>query len=172
MADDDIERQFRLMRTAPDQFLEEMNRLVAQRPDDARAYFARHQAWSRLGRSDLALADLDKSQALEDRFTVHDARGDLLRRLGRYYDAIDAYNRAEQMAPMEWRSGFGPFFRADCHARLGDEAGALADCDALPDDHWTPGMFGAPAGTKEEVAAELHRRAAAARGEREVGSLT
>lgn len=59
--------------------------------------------------------------------------------------------------------GFGPLFRADCHARLGDEAAALADCETMPDDHWTPGLFGTPVGTKQEVAAELRRRAAAAR---------
>ena len=116
-------------------------------------------------RLDLALADLEKSLTLEDHFVTHRARGNILRRLGRYAEAIDAYNRSEQIAPDEWTSGFGPLFRADCHARLGDEAAALADCDALPDDHWTPGMFGTPAGTDQEVAAELAAQAANARGQ-------
>jgi predicted RNA polymerase sigma factor len=67
---------------------------------------------------DLALADLNKSLTLEDHFATHRARGNILRRLGRYREAVDAYNRSEQMAPIEWSSGFGPLFRADCHAHL------------------------------------------------------
>jgi predicted RNA polymerase sigma factor len=166
MADDDIERQFRLRRTAPHQFLDAMNRLVGERPDDPNAYFARHQAWTRLDLLESALADLERSLALEDHYVTHGARGNVLRRLGRYREAVEAYNRAEEMATMEWKRGFGPLFRADCHARLGNEAAALADCDALPDDHWTPGIYGTPAGNKREVAAELRLRAAAARNAR------
>ena len=52
---------------------------------------------------------------------------------------------------------------ADCHARLGNLEAALADCAALRDDHWTPGVFGAPAGTKAEVTAEIRRLALALR---------
>ena len=159
MDDDDTYEQSRRWWKQPDQFLDAMNRRVAQNPDDATAYFARHQAWKRLERLDLALADLDTSLTLNDRFTAHEARGDVLRLMGRYHEAIEEYNRSEQMAPAEWERGFGPLFRADCYAQLGDEAAALADCDTLPDDHWTAGMFDAPAGSKEEVAAELRRRA-------------
>lgn len=164
--EDDIDRQFRLRRTDPERFLELMNQLVEQKPDDANAYFARHQAWSRLGLLDLALADLDKSLTLEDDYTTHEARGRMLHDLGRYAEAVDAYNRSERLDPTEWKGGFGPLFRADAHARVGNEAAALADCETLPEDHWTPGLFGAPEGTKQEVAEELRRRAAAARGKR------
>jgi tetratricopeptide (TPR) repeat protein len=157
---DDAYAEFRRLYNAPSQFLEATNQRVAEHPDDPNAYFARHQAWERLGQLDLALADIEKSLALEDHFTTHRARGGILRLMGRHRDAIDAYNRSEQMAPSEWKSGFGPLFRADCYARLGDEAAALADCNSLPDDHWAPGLFGAPAGNKKEVAAELRRRAA------------
>jgi tetratricopeptide (TPR) repeat protein len=160
---DDIDRQFNLRRTDPEKFLELTNQLVEQHPCDPHAYFVRHQAWSRLGQLDLALADLDKSLALKDRSNAHGARGRILHGLGRYQEAIDAYDRSEQLDPTQWKGGFGPLFRADCYARLGDEAAALADCDTMPDDHWTPGLFGAPAGNKQEVAAELRRRAAAAR---------
>ena len=45
IADDDFERQFELRRTDPAKFLELMNKLVERRPDDANAYFSRHQAW-------------------------------------------------------------------------------------------------------------------------------
>jgi tetratricopeptide (TPR) repeat protein len=159
----DIDYQFQLRRDDPEKFLELMNGLVEQRPDDPNAYFARHQAWSRLAQLDLALADLDKSLALEDHYVTHRARGRILHGLGRYREAIDAYDRSEELDPVRWQNGYCPVFRADCHAQLGDEAAALADCDTLPDGHWSPGLFGTPAGSKQEVAAELRRRAAAAR---------
>jgi tetratricopeptide (TPR) repeat protein len=163
---DDIDRQFYQLRKDPERFLELTNQLVEQHPDDANAYFARHQAWQCLGMSNFALADLDRSLALEDHYVTHRARGRVLRELGRYQDAIDAYDRSEQLDPEQWIGGFGPLFRADCHARLGDEPAALADCDTMPDDHWTPGFFGLPPGNKQEVADELRRRAAAARNAR------
>ena len=163
MSQEEIDYKFQFYRTDPQKFWELTNQRVEQHPDSSRAYFGRHQAWARLGRLDLALSDLDKSLDLEDHNGTHEARGNILRRLGRYREAIDAYNRAEQMDPIDWRGGFGPLYRADCHAQLGDEAAALADCATMPDDHWTPGMYDVPAGNKEEVAAELSRRAAAAR---------
>jgi tetratricopeptide (TPR) repeat protein len=163
---DDIDRQHRELWKDPERFLELTNQLVEQHPNDPNAYFARHQAWERLGLSNFALADLDRSLALEDHYATHTARGGLLHGLGRYQEAVDEYDRSEQMEPTQWKGGFGPLFRADCHARLGDEAAALADCESMPDDHWTPGLFGTPAGTKQEVADELRRRAAAARDKR------
>jgi len=102
--------------------------------------------------------------ALEDHYATHNARGDVLHALGRYQEAIESYKRSEALDPTQWIGGFGPLFRADCHARLSNEAAALADCDTMLDNHWTPGLFGTPAGTKQEVAAELRRRAAAAGG--------
>lgn len=146
LTQEEIDRQFQLWRTDPQKFWEVTNKRVEEHPDSPKAYFGRHQAWERLGWLDLALGDLDKSLSLEDHPVTHDARGKILRELGRYCEAIDAYNRSEQMDPDEWLGGFGPLFRADCHARLGDEAAALADCATLPDDHWKPGMFGLPLG--------------------------
>jgi tetratricopeptide (TPR) repeat protein len=160
---DDIDRQFRLLRTDPEKFLALTNKLVDQHPDDANAYFSRHSAWSHLDRPDLALADLDKSLALEDHFVTHRARGRLLHGMARYNEAIASLNRCERMEPESWPEALGPLIRADCHARLGNETAALADCGTLPDDHWTPGVFDLPAGDKQEVTAEIRRRAAAAR---------
>jgi tetratricopeptide (TPR) repeat protein len=161
---DDIDRQFHLLRTDPVKFLALTNKLVDQHPDDANAYFSRHSAWSHLDRPDLALADLDKSLALEDHYVTHRVRGGLLHGMGRHEEAIVSLDRSEQMEPERWLEAFGPLIRADCYANLGNEAAALADCATLPDDHWTPGLKGLPAGNKREVAAELRRRAAAARG--------
>ncbi|HTV90575.1 MAG TPA: tetratricopeptide repeat protein [Stellaceae bacterium] len=163
LSQEEIDRDFALYRTDPERFLEVTNERVERRPDSARAYFGRHQAWERLGCLDLALADLDKSLALGDHFVTQRAKGGVLHAMGRYCDAISCLDRSQLMAPAEWPDALGPLLRADCYAQLGDEAAALADCAALPDDHWTPGVFGLPAGNKQEVAAELRRRAAAAR---------
>jgi hypothetical protein len=51
-------------------------------------------------------------------------------------------------------------YQADCHSRLGNKPAALAACARLADDHWTPGLVGAPAGSKAEVIAEVQRRLA------------
>ncbi|MBV9826642.1 MAG: hypothetical protein JO001_13370 [Alphaproteobacteria bacterium] len=159
---DDIDRQFHLLRTDPQQFLALTNKLVEHYPTDRRAYFSRHWAWSHLDRADLALADLDRSLALEENFVVHRAKGRLLHRMEFYKKAIASLDRCEQMDPASWPEALGPLIRADCHAQLGNEAAALADCETLPDDHWTPGVFGLPAGNKQEVADELRRRATVA----------
>ena len=163
---DDIDRQFHLLRTDPQKFLALANKLVEQHPTDRKAYFSRHWAWSHLDRPDLALADLDKSLAFEDNFVTHRVKGRLLHSMGRYEEAVASLDRCERMEPESWAEALGPLIRADCHARLGNEAAALADCETLPDDHWTPGVFSLPAGNKREVAAELSRRAAAARAQR------
>jgi hypothetical protein len=52
---------------------------------------------------------------------------------------------------------------ADCHARLGDEARALACRTHLPDDFWTPGTDGSPPGDKPAIAETLRRASQARR---------
>lgn len=76
------------------------------------------------------------------------SRANLLVEMGRFAEALRDLDAAQAMEPEEWVDCWGPYFRADCHARLGNEAAALADCADLPDDHWTPGVEGAPAGNK------------------------
>ena len=167
ITDDDLMQHFNLLRTDPQKYLSLADEVVRSNPDDPHAYFSRYQAWNRLGRKDLALADLNKTLSLEHHWITYESRGNLLCELGRYRAALDDFNRAEAMDPEEWAGGFGPLYRADCHACLGDETAALADCARLPDDHWTPGLFGAPAGNKDQVIAEIRRRAAAARSSRQ-----
>ncbi len=79
-----------------------------------------------------------------------------------YETALEDYSRGEALEPEEWAS-FASLYQAGCHARLGDETSALACCARLPDDHWTPGLHGAPAGDKAAVADALRRIAAEAR---------
>jgi len=56
---------------------------------------------------------------------------------------------------------------ADVHARLGNEAAALACCARLPDDFWTPGIYGAPGGGKADIADKLRHSAVDARNKPE-----
>jgi tetratricopeptide (TPR) repeat protein len=115
-----------------------------------------------LAQYDLALADLNKALALKPHWIFYESRGDVLRALGRYQEALDDYNRAEAADTERWRGGFGRLYRAECHARLGNEKAGLEDCAALRDDHWTPGHLGI-AGNKQQVAQELRRLARQAR---------
>jgi|SRR5579864_4790983 len=163
MTDDKLMQNFHLLRSNPSEYLRMTDELISQDPADPDAYFSRHQAWVRLGKLEKALADLDKSLSLEKHHVTFTARGNVLRRLGNYRAAIDDYNTSESMDPEEWKGGFGPLLRGDCYARLGDVESALADCAALPEEHWTPGLLGLPAGTKADVIVEIKRIAALAR---------
>jgi len=163
MTDEKRMQNFRLLQSNPSEYLEMTDDLVRQNPTDPDAYFSRHQAWIRLGKPECALADLDKSLSLQKHYVTFRARGNVLRRMGNYRAAIDDYNTSEAMNPNAWTGGFGPLFRAECYGRLGDVESALADCATLPEEHWTPGLLGAPAGTKADVIAEIKRVAALAR---------
>ena len=160
---DDLLQQFHLLRSEPQKYLELIEEFIQRNPSDPNGYFRRHNAWDRLGRKDRALDDLNKSLTLEQHPITLKARGILLRGLGRYREALRDFDRVEALDPDLFVDSWCPLFRADCHAQLGNEEAALTDCARLTDDHWTPGLFGAPAGNKQEVIAEIRRRAAAAR---------
>lgn len=151
--------EFNLLRTDPERYLAIANERVAQSPNDADTYFSRHFAWRALGQLNLALSDIDRSLELERHLVTLRVRGRLLREMGRYDEAIAAFDESEAMDPKEWVDASGPLFRADCYARLGKVEEALADCAKLREDHWTPGVFGTPAGNKKEVTAEIRRMA-------------
>lgn len=156
----------KMLRSDPERYLRIVNQWIADDPTDPSAYFDRHFAWMEIGEPQCALDDLNKVIELEP--VTHPvsfmSRAHVYRHLGEYDKAIEDYNRAEGINPVEWQDGaFGPFFQADTHARLGDEAAALACCARLPNGFWTPGFEGAPGGSKAEIADELRRRAALAR---------
>jgi len=160
---DDLLQQFHLLRSDPQRYLALSEEFIQQHPDDPDGYLSRHWAWGRLGRHDLALADLNKALGLEQNPVSFQERGMVLRQLGEYRKAIDDFDRSDALDAKGFVDSWGPLFRADCHARLGNEEAALADCARLADDHWTPGIHGSPAGNKQEVIAEIRRRAVAAR---------
>src|SRR5262249_35997326 len=146
-----------LLDSDPHRFLQMANEVITSNPQDRNGYLSRHRGWDAIGRQDLALADLDKALSLRDSQITRQSRAELLRRLGRRPEAIAEFDRAESMNPSLWPTGFGPLFRAHSHAVLGNLEAALADCAALPNDHWTPELDGAPGGTKAEVTAEIRR---------------
>ena len=95
------------------------------------------------------------------------SRGEVYRHIGDYEKALEDFERGEVMDAAQWEDdGFGLLFQADSHARLGNEAAALACCARLPDDFWTPGLAGAPGGGKADIADGLRRIAAEARRKR------
>jgi tetratricopeptide (TPR) repeat protein len=158
-----LTEQFHLLRTDPERYLALCEEFVQQSPSDANAYFSRHQALSRIGLTELALKDLDTSLALQEDPTARIARATLLARLGRYQDALDAFNSAEESYKENFVGDRAAQIRAYCHAQLGNEKAAIADCASLPDDFWRPDIRGIPGGTKEELAAKLREIAAARR---------
>jgi tetratricopeptide (TPR) repeat protein len=93
--------------------------------------------------------------------------GEVYRSIGEYEKALADLDRAEAIDPVQWtEAAFGLVVQADCHARLGNEAAALACCARLHDDFWTGSIEGAPGGSKAEIADKLRLIAAGARGRR------
>jgi tetratricopeptide (TPR) repeat protein len=154
----------KILRTDPQRYLRIVSRWILDNPESASAYFSRHFAWMDIGEPQLALQDLNKTIALEPSSMSLLSRGDVYRYLGEYQKALEDYSRGEAIDPARWQADvLGLLYQADTHARLGDEAAALAHCARLPDDFWTPGLNGAPAGDKAQVAEQLSRIAAHAR---------
>jgi tetratricopeptide (TPR) repeat protein len=158
----------KLKRSDIGRYMDVVNKWIADDPRDAMAYFDRHSGWMALGRPKEALADLDRAIELDPTPMDYLARGDVHRELGDLASALADYSTAEAlMTPKAWDTmGLGLIRQAMCHAGLGDHAAALACCARMPDDLHTPGLHGAPAGGKAEIAAEALRIAAQARRRR------
>jgi tetratricopeptide (TPR) repeat protein len=156
-----------IRRTDPQRYLEIVDGWLKENPNNHHAYLGRHFAWMDLGEPHRALDDMNKVVELNPDADAFFLRGEVFRHLGEYETALDDFDRGERMIPEEWEDlGFGLLFQADCHARLGDEDKALACCDRLPEDFWTPGIFDAPGGDKTAVAPQLRLIAAEARRRR------
>jgi tetratricopeptide (TPR) repeat protein len=161
---DEIWALHELRRANPQRFLEVMNEWLQENPRNFRAYFDRHFHWNNTGQPRRALADMDKVIELAPTQAAFCCRGRVYRELGEHANALADFRRGEAIDPKEWEAqGITLLYQADSHAHLGDEVSALDCCARLPENHWTPGLDGAPAGNKAEVAAELRRIAAAAR---------
>jgi tetratricopeptide (TPR) repeat protein len=127
----------------------------------------RADLWMDVGHPRRALDDLDQVIEIAPTQGAFYARGIVHRQLGDHEAALADFRRGEAIDPQEWKdAGITLLDEADSHARLGDEASALDCCARLPDNFWTPGLDGAPAGGKAEIADELRRIAADARRKR------
>ena len=84
----------------------------------------------RLGEPRLALEDLNTviDLAREPDPISFFSRGLVYRHLGQYQKALENFDCGEAIEPKRWEEDvvFGLLYRADLHARLGDEASALA----------------------------------------------
>jgi tetratricopeptide (TPR) repeat protein len=157
----------KLLRSDPRRYLHIVNQWIEGNPDNSHAYFDRHFAWMRIGEPQRALEDLNKVVELAPEPVAFRSRGEVYRHLGEYHKALEDFDRAEALNPEKWKDdAFGLLFQADCHARLGNEGSALACCDLLPGDFWTPGLNGAPAGDKAQIAEQLRSIVANARRRR------
>ena len=153
-----------ILNSDPQRYLRIVNRWIDANPNNWDAYFSRHFVWIDLGELDRALDDLTRCLVADPNPMTWLCRGDVYRARGQYAQALADYARGEAMDPALWEAdAIGPYYQADVHARLGDDAAALACCARLPGDFWTPGLKGAPAGDREAVAEELSRIAARAR---------
>jgi len=153
----------KILRKDPQRYLQIVNEWIRENPMSSHAYYDRHQAWMKIGEPRRALDDLHKAIELAPDQAAFEARGDVYRHLGEYERALEDYRTGEEIDPAMWAEGYGLLLQADCHARLGDEAAALGCCARMPDDFWTPGIEGAPAGDKAAVADRLRVIAAEAR---------
>jgi tetratricopeptide (TPR) repeat protein len=156
-----------ILRSDPQRYLGIVDEWIQENPENPHAYFDRHFAWMKIGEPLRALEDLTKVIELKPDMVSFLSRGEVHRHLGDYQKALEDFERGESIDPIEWKdSAFGPLYQADTHARLGDEASALACCARLPDDFWTPGIHGTPGGGKAEIADKLRCIAADARHKR------
>jgi tetratricopeptide (TPR) repeat protein len=157
----------KILRSDPQRYLRIVNEWIQDNPENSHAYFDRHFAWMKIGEPLRALGDLNTVIGLKPDMISFLSRGEIHRHLGEYAKALEDFDRGEAIDPIEWQgTAFGPLYQADVHARLGNEAAALACCARLPDDFWTPGIHGAPGGGKAEIADALRRIAADAQRKR------
>jgi tetratricopeptide (TPR) repeat protein len=155
-----------MLRTDPDGYLDIVNSWINNDPNDMHAYFDRHFAWLHMSKPRLAIEDLSKVIEFNGDLIAFMTRGGVYRILGDHKKALEDFARGEALDPEDWEAAqVTLLYQADSHARLGDEASALACCARLQDDFWTPGLNGAPAGNKAEITERLKEIAAEARAQ-------
>jgi tetratricopeptide (TPR) repeat protein len=161
---DELLAMHEILRSDPQRYLRIVNGWIAEDPENSSAYFSRHFGWMNVGEPRRALEDLNKVIELEPTPISFLSRGQVYRHLGEYDKALEDFDRGEASDPKQWEEdAFGLLYQADAHARLGNEAAALACCARLPADFWTPGLGDAPGGNKADIADKLRRTAAGAR---------
>lgn len=157
----------KILRSDPQRYLRIVNEWIQDNPENHHAYFERHFGWMKIGEPLRALGDLNTAIELKPDMVSFMSRGEVYRHLGEYEKALEDFDRGEALDPQQWQEDvFGLYYQADTHARLGNDSAALSCCARLPDDFWTPGIHGAPAGGKAEIADTLRCMAADAQRKR------
>lgn len=91
----------------PEKALLLYDELIAQKSNDAEAYYKRGNTLGQLRRWDLALANYDEAIALQpDYANAFCNRGTMLERLGRWDDALASYERAIHLNPSDFLALF------------------------------------------------------------------
>lgn len=161
---DELLEVHKILSADPEKYLQIVTEWIREDPLDAGAYHSRYFGWMRTDRPDRAMDDINRAIEIDPRQGFLYARGMIFRQLGDYKSALQDFQQAESIDPIQWKGdAMGPYYQADCHARLGNVSDALALCTELPDDFWTPGLDGTPSGNKTQIAQELRRIAAEAR---------
>jgi tetratricopeptide (TPR) repeat protein len=157
----------KILRSDPQRYLRIIDKWIDEDPRNSHAYFSRHFAWMKIGEPRQALDDLNKVIELDPDLVAFRSRGEIYRFLGEYGMALEDFSRGEAIDPKQWEDdAFGVYYQADAYAHLGNELAAVSCCARRPNYFWTPGVQGAPAGGKAEIAEELRRIAADARRKR------
>ena len=105
---DEVLELHRLSVADPARFIEIANDWITTNPADPHAYFDRHFALVRLGQTQLALEDINRSIELNPSPIAFQARGDLHRRLGDYPLAARDYAQGEAIGRAAMGGGRSP----------------------------------------------------------------
>ena len=156
-------RQYhQLLRTHPEQYPRIAEDTIRRYPDDPEGYEDCVYYWMRFKQYDYALSDMTTVVRLDDSCLNRSLRATVFRLLGRYQDAIADLDEAERTDTTNFLVNLLNIERATCYAHLGNLEAALVDCARLSDDYCLPGIYGAPGGTKSEIAETIRRIAAEA----------
>jgi tetratricopeptide (TPR) repeat protein len=123
-------------------------------PDTVDGYSARSILFSMMKNPAAALEDRDR--AIRTRVGTpsagdYSSRGKLLMQLGRWREAIEAWEIVSALDSTGWFEAYPVLMRAECYLSLGDLDTAEATCAEISDDYTFPGFRGLLAGSKFEI---------------------
>src|SRR5208283_1279346 len=114
--DDETKAEFdarnKILKENPVKYIEMVTAKIDDSPRDPKWYFARHQAWYRIGEFEKAINDLGVSISLRPHYVNYLCRGRVVSQLGRYREALQDYDAAEVLAgDLKWVNCWGPLYQ-------------------------------------------------------------